>query len=425
MVVIEIVAKAIHLFSKRVLKRGGETWPGEIVRRFIYKPQHIRSLFDKVILVVGTNGKTSTTKILVQIFKHAGHTVITNASGANLLNGILSSILVQKKLWRNSGYIGVFEVDEFSLEKVSELLVPTHVIILNVVRDQLDRYGEVRNVLSMWQKSFATHEQSIVVANAFDPGVVWVCSALSKKRTLYYGVSEKYLKKGPYVLGDSGYCFFCNSKLLYRGIYVSHIGDWACPQCNTHIPKNFVWSSKDLERLSHIPSYMVINLQGVFLIANEFGIKKEDMLNMLSRWEPAYGRGEVKRIGRLKVTFVLGKNPVSWSVAATDGLQNKEFDIVILGLNNQIPDGRDVSWIWDVEIPVDMLHKVKKIWIYGDRAYDMAVRLQTEGIEVSKTWTDAYELFTQLKKTDYRALIVANYTAMLVARKALLGKAIL
>lgn len=421
----ESIAKCIHFASKRLLRRGGETWPGEVAQHFLGNLDNLARLFDTVILVVGTNGKTSTTKILVEAVRSQGREVLTNASGANMLNGVLSSILVQKKFTKNAGYVGIFEVDEFSLGNVMLALSPTYVLFLNVVRDQLDRYGEVRSILSLWKKELEKQKKTIVVTNAYDPGLSWVCENVPKDKLYCYGIPEQFLKKDTTVLGDSSYCFFCSHKLTYTGIYVSHLGTWACDACMKTYEKSFTWEKQDLHNFSHIPDYMTINIQGAYLIAHKLGMKQEDFFSVVNAWKPAYGRGETKQINKAMVTFMLGKNPTSWTVALRDSLNRKKYSTIIFGLNNQIPDGIDVSWIWDVEIDTTHVRQADHVWVYGDRAYDMAVRLHMEGIEVEKIWTNSKECFAEIKKKNEDVLILSNYTAMLESRRALLGKAIL
>ena len=425
MIIAESVAKCIHFVSTRLLHCGGETWPGEVARYFLGDFKGIAHFFETVILVVGTNGKTSTTKIMVEAMRSSGFNVLTNASGANMLNGVLSSILVQKKFTKNTGYVGVFEVDEFSLGNVLSVLPATHILFLNVMRDQLDRYGEVRNILGLWKKELEKHKRPIVVTNVYDPGLSWVCENVPKSKLYWYGIPERFLKKDTTVLGDSSHCFFCNHKLNYTGIYVSHLGAWNCDACKKTYEKSFTWEKQDLQNFDHLPDYMTINMQGAYLVAHTLGISKEQFFSIVSAWKPAYGRGETKEIHDATVTFMLGKNPASWTVALRDSLKKKKYSTVILGLNNQIPDGLDVSWIYDADIDSTNLRQINHLWVYGDRASDMAVRLHMEGIEVEKIWMNAKECFTEIKKMNEEVLILSNYTAMLESRRALLGKAIL
>lgn len=425
MIIAEWIAKFIHTIATRLFHRGGETWPGEIAQYFLRNPRNIASLFKGIIYVVGTNGKTSTTKMLVQVMRDNGFDVITNASGANMLNGVLSSILAQKKYSKNAGYIGIFEVDEFALESVTEVLAPTHILFLNVVRDQLDRYGEVRNVLSLWKNILGKNTACMVIANAYDPGLSWVCENVPKNKLHWYGIPEQFLKKESTVLGDSSYCFFCNHKLDYNGMYVSHLGKWYCPSCKKKSEKAFTWEEQDIHSLVTMPDYVTINMQGVYVLAKLFEISRDQFFASASLWEPAYGRGEIRKSGNATVTFVLGKNPASWTVALRDSLKKKKYSTVVLGLNNQIPDGQDVSWIWDADIDSKNLRHVMHIWTFGDRAHDMAVRLHMEGIQVEKVYTNANYCFADVKKKSEEVLMLSNYTAMLNSRRALLGKAIL
>ncbi|PJE63944.1 hypothetical protein COU89_00550 [Candidatus Roizmanbacteria bacterium CG10_big_fil_rev_8_21_14_0_10_45_7] len=436
------LAEVIVKVSSWILQRtgsGGETWPGELVLRLLPGIKNkLPKLFGRVIVIAGTNGKTSTTKTIVELLQNEGSAkgrsafgqkkVITNPSGANLVNGIVSSILARKSWGVRGGYWGVFEVDEFSLSAVTAILAPTHIVLLNIVRDQLDRYGEVRTILDTWGKTLKQFSNASIIALAADPGIYTMLDLSGLKHISYYGIPSEFLQQHAFVAGDSLYCYACNHKLSYSGRYVSHMGAWKCTHCKREPHQLYTFPKNIFETHTHIPSFMLINLQGVYLLMQQLGISIEPE-EVLSSWKPAYGRGETKTVKGTNYTFVLGKNPASWSIVLRDYARKftkNPVDIVVLGLNNRIPDGKDVSWIWDIDMDKSFTRSARSVWIYGDRAYDMQLRLKEAGIEASRVTPSAHELFYALKQEHASSvLVVANYSALLEARKEILGKSIL
>lgn len=425
---IELFAKLFSQFSQKVLKRGGETWPGEIALKLDPQlPKKLKKNFDQIICIVGTNGKTSTSKLLVDILRKSGKKVITNPSGANQLNGIVSSILTQKRLIDNQKYVGVFEVDEFAFPAVAQTLCPNVVLILNLLRDQMDRYGEVGSIAARWKEVLKT-DSLTVVANASDPGVYALVDSLPRNITKkYYGVPQSLLQKSVKVLGDFVYCPKCGTKFDYEGHFVSHIGDWFCPHCHFKPAPFFTFTQKQLTDYVLLPAYFVVNAQGVSIIANILKLSNTDFDESMLHWQPAFGRGEKVVIDGKTYTFYLGKNPASWTVVFDTVPKDVTKDtILILGLNNRIPDGHDVSWIWDAEINLKFKIQNLKYYIFGDRAFDMGMRLKVEGLTVSKIEPQVVECVKLIKSApEKNVIIIANYSALLEIRKEITGKAIL
>lgn len=423
----ELFVKVTAYFLKNFFKSGGETWPGEIVLR-IYPSitKHLAKYFTKIIFIVGTNGKTSTTKLLKEVLKEAGYDVISNPSGANLLNGVVGNILLQKKFFKDKGYVGVFEIDEYSLARIAGELVPSVVIILNLLRDQLDRYGEVGSILSKWRASLAKLSNVHIIANASDPGIYTLCQTFDNAQ--FFGIPDAYLhNRSTSVFGDYVYCPNCNYKFSYEKRYIAHIGKWQCSKCGLRPRSYFVFDETKLKKLRNLPDYLVINSQAVYLLCKAFSLDTKIVFSKLKAWQPAYGRGEKRIIGDKTFVFYLGKNPSGWTVALENALKkHKDSRVFLFGLNNRIPDGRDVSWIWDINVSSLVKYKTATIFTFGDRGYDMALRLEVEGIKVNKTLATINDLKKELKKYRSTTIIVlANYSALLEVRKALLGRAIL
>jgi UDP-N-acetylmuramyl tripeptide synthase len=422
-ILLTILAKTISFVSKKIFKRAGETWPGEILLRIYPNVLELsRKFIDETIVITGTNGKTTTAKLTTELFEKKGYSVIKNTSGANMINGVVSCIFTQKKIIDNKKYIAVFEIDEYSVENITKFINPSVIIFLNIFRDQLDRYGEVENILSSWKKVINKSPNSKIIVNSADPGLFEIASKHNEKLTYYYSVPKLFLTDSKEIHGDKIYCYNCNSRLKYNGVYVSHMGDWSCDNCQIKPKKSYVFPTEILEKYKVLPDYVLINTQAIMLLAKLSKFKEKDLYAVLDNFKPAFGRGEEFSDQNHVYKFYLGKNPSSWTVALSN--MNLESNVIVFGLNNKIPDGHDISWIYDIRIK-QKLNK-KNIYIYGDRAYDMALRFKMEGIKKVRVFESLSELIIDLKNNkNFNVSILANYSAMLEARKQIMGKAIL
>ena len=412
--------------SVRFFNRAGSTWPGELALKL--KPNIIRSLrpfFEQIIVIAGTNGKTSTSQFLVQLLKDNHYLVITNASGANLANGILSSILLKLPLFtKPKRIIGVFELDEYAFTQVVLDLKPNFVILLNLFRDQLDRYGEVSNILNRWQTALSKLKQATVIYPSADPSLESLFLNINNSH-LAYTVPKSLLKPKTEVSGDYLHCPVCKHKLEYHAYYLGHMGNWFCQNCFFAPNKNsFEFSKANLQQLALIPHYQQINLQAVYLLLKPLQIKQVLFWQTVKIWQPSFGRGETITAFSHQYQVYLGKNPSSWSAVLTHLNSKNLKDLqLVMGLNNRIPDGHDISWIYDADFILK--EKPRKLVVYGDRAYDLAVRLKMAGYQVDKVITSPRDLKQELKQTKLKnLLILANYSAMLEARQILVGKSL-
>lgn len=385
--------------SKKLRLGAGVTWAGEVglwLDRGLIPKLIPRGA--KVVLVAGTNGKTTTAKLLKTALENAGKKVVLNQSGANLLNGIAGTLLQNP-----SGEVYIFEVDENNLPLVLWQVHPESIILLNLFRDQLDRYGEVDAVAKKWQSALSAFDRELIV-NADDPQMAWIGkNYLGHVR--YFGLGDKslYLKQMQHAT-DSIFCPGCGSRLRFSGVYFSHVGEYSCSKCGFRHPKNNITRHgvKDSAGLEGI--YNLYNVMAASLAAKELGLQKVNF----SGFKPAFGRSE--EIGRTKI--LLSKNPAGFNESLRTVVNSKRRGPVYLVLNDRIPDGRDVSWIWDVDF--EMLKDYEdQIFVGGDRALDLAVRLKYAEVP-----------FSVGEKFD-AAWILPTYSAMLDVRKMLTGRKIL
>ncbi len=423
------IGKFISWLS-RILGRGhGSTWPGHLalsVDKNIIQELLKQNPQVKIILIAGTNGKTTTGKLLQNILQEDGKKVFLNSSGANLLNGIASALLLRSNLLGklNDDY-AVFEVDENSLPMAVKACKPAYILLLNLFRDQLDRYGEIDSIVQKWKKiADELSENTTLVLNANDPQIAYLGSDL-KAKTVYFGLAEKTKQKSLDHASDSTYCPYCGTKLEYTSIYFSHLGNWACSGCKRK-QHNLDQSSAPLYPLAGM--YNKYNTHAAILTAKQIGVSEDTIKQALEHFSPAFGRQEKIELNGKNVQIFLSKNPTSFNQSLRTIMELQPKHLLFI-LNDRIPDGRDVSWIWDTDIEKYSYGQVH-VMASGDRAFDMAIRLKYSHPAIKHVDTFPWlekalpDIITKLPQEE-TLYILPTYSAMLEARRLLTGKKIL
>lgn len=413
--------KLVSKTSKALGLGHGSTWPGHIALKLdknIIK-KILKDSGCKVIVIAGTNGKTTTSKMLETILSKSGHKVFHNASGANLVNGIASSMILSTDA---SGKLNkdfaVFEVDEASLPVVLKELTPDVLVILNLFRDQLDRYGEVNTISDKWQSAVKSlTDKTTLVLNTDDPRIFYL-SKISKKKVYFFGLDKETGVEDE--AQDTSFCPKCGKKLLFSSRVFSHLGKWECKNCGLKR------SQSDIEKLESYPldgTYNEYNTLASVLTAKILGVDKPEQY--LKDFQPAFGRQEEISYKGKTFKIFLSKNPTSFNQSLQTIMKEKPKSILFL-LNDRIPDGRDVSWIWDTDIEKHDFSGVD-VSISGDRVYDMAVRLKYAlAKETAKTYESLENAIEELASSKAKIIhILPTYSAMLEVRKVLKGQKIL
>ena len=426
------------LFSEKVIRLfklgAGSTWPGHIALKL--DAQFIAHILKhsriKVVLIAGTNGKTTTSTLLRHLLEKNGYRVFQNSEGANLLNGVASALIrnLNPLTGRFKGNVAVFEVDENSLPKVIEQTYPSSVVLLNLFRDQLDRYGEVNIIADKWADALRNlSEKCVLIINGDDPQLVYSAKE-SPARKVYFSIPSFMLNQKSLSHDvDSSYCPSCGTQLEYDGITYSHLGNYRCVSCGFKRPRVETFEEVGTT-YTILGKYNIYNTHAVFAaLKHVFNIKIKEI--SLDQFQPAFGRQEKLEIDNRTVYIMLSKNPVGFNQSAAVSYQlikGKPGNILLV-LNDRIPDGRDVSWIWDVnfEMPLHNL-KLDTIYVSGDRVYDMALRMKYMDIKNVKT----YEILEQavdevIERTPIggTVVILPTYSAMLEVRKILVGRKLL
>src|SRR3989344_5537491 len=361
----------------RFLRLGaGSTWPGHIL--LAINPSFLKE-FDKkftgkIIVIAGTNGKTTTSKMVQTILEKSGKTVIHNSSGANLLNGVASSIIDRIGWDGKLPQIAVFDVDENTLPLLLEQITPDTIVLLNLFRDQLDRYGEVDAIAQKWKKALTKLSKTTsLVLNADDPHIAFLGKDLTCKVS-YFGMDNKtpYLAVRQHAM-DAVHCPNCGKRLVFEGVYFAHLGKWECSTCGF---KRHVFAF--LQTTSALPGmYNMYNTQAAITVAKQLKIPKKVIEMGLKHFVPAFGRQETVKVGNKRMRLFLSKNPTGFneSIRVIKELGGKYF---LLVLNDRIPDGRDISWIWDIDTE-EIIGEGMHITVAGERVYDMALRIKYSG----------------------------------------------
>jgi lipid II isoglutaminyl synthase (glutamine-hydrolysing) len=431
-------AKTVTQLVKVLNLGAASVLPGEISRRL--HPQLLPLLFEQVkygvILVVGTNGKTTTSLLLKRILEDRGFKVTHNSSGANLINGLTTALLVETKITgKLTTDYAILEVDENILPLVLQDCQPQYILGLNLFRDQLDRYGEVDTIARRWQKAISPlPSETTIILNADDPTLAYLGSQLTQK-VLFFGLNEPqlYLEAIPHAV-DSIYCPHCGHLLNYQGVYLSHLGDYHCPSCGFAKSKTAINSQEWPQIL--IGVYNKYNAIAAGLLAETIGIQREHLFQTIQNFKAAFGRAEELTIDNKQVRILLSKNPVGMNEtirAVKDIKQTEPSSVTLLVLNDRIPDGTDVSWIWDVDTET-LTNQGGTLIISGDRTYDMALRLQYSEptlhnphlqLIVEENLSQAISTALAMTPQNETLHILPTYSAMLEVRENLVGRKIL
>ena len=436
--------------------RGGATsLPGLVAARIA--PDIAGTLAAELprgaIAVAGTNGKTTTAAMLAAVLRAAGLQPIHNRAGANLLRGVASALLAQAapsgRLRVGPQAIGLFESDEAALPSIIRAVRPTLLVVTNLFRDQLDRYGELDVIAARWRTAFeALPREATLVLNADDPLVASLGDG-AERPVVYYGfdLPEGRFERPP-ESADSISCRRCGALLAYERVYYGHLGHYRCPHCGWARPRpdivGHTVTPRGLEGLHlgataagdsieadlRVPGlYNAYNALAALAGATALGIESARTAEALATVQAAFGRAERLQVGGRTVWLLLVKNPTGCDevLRLLAGLPDP-LDLLAV-LNDNAADGHDVSWIWDASVE-DLAGRIRTLRCAGTRAEDMALRFKYAGQPVEPgaiTRDPLAALDKALATTPHGAplYVVATYTAMLELRRGLVARGVL
>src|SRR5215217_5984546 len=446
-----VSAQMARLASRTLGTGGGSTVPGVVARRV--DPQVLEKLSARLRLgsaaITGTNGKTTTTRMISKILQTAGVRAVNNSTGANLVTGVTAALISDSNLsGKLTSEMGLFEVDEASVPKVAAEAKLDILAVLNLFRDQLDRYGELAYTGRVVASAFpALPEDGSVVLNADDPLVASL--GRQARKPVYYGVDEPSLDTGRLQhIADSKDCPICGTALAYDAVYMGHVGVYDCRNCSFGRPElqykasqvrldgarraDFLLSTPagETEVRVNLPGlYNVYNALAAATVAAEAGVGLGEISRGLREFGGAFGRVERVRAGDREAFLLLIKNPVGFNEILRTFVASDDARHVLIAINDNHADGRDVSWLWDVDFEMLADARVEgqtkgasPFMVAGIRANDMAVRLKYADLPVGSVIPDLKEAIrTALEATPpgETLYVLPTYTAMLEIRKTL------
>lgn len=432
---------------KRVFRRPAANFPGKIA--LYVDPRLLANLRGKLtrgsIMVVGTNGKTTVTNLLADVLEGSGVRVVCNRTGANLDSGVSTALLHAKEAdW------GVFESDELWLKKMTPQLKPTYVLLLNLFRDQLDRCGEIDRIQDSIVEALAASPETILVFNADDP----LCATIAKRaselpgrertRQIAFGVSES-MGLAQNTVSDATMCQLCSSMFEYDFRQYGQLGAWHCPTCGFSRPsldfaaQNVELGEHELSfdiarpqpnagepaparsiRAAFSGAYMVYNLLAVGVAADLVGCGNDAIQAAIESFDPKNGRLQRYSVEGRSILLNLAKNPTGFNQNLKIIEKDASPKAVAFFINDKEADGRDISWLWDIDFEELSRQEGCVVFAGGIRGNDMQVRLKYAGIP-SKVVKSTQEFLDELTKLPHEmnAYAIANYTALPSVKSAL------
>lgn len=438
-----ILAGKFAAMVSRTYGHKGSSLPGMVARR-IY-PGALRDLAAQVgrgILVVsGTNGKTTTTNMIARVLSEAGYKVTSNLEGANLITGVTTSLV------KDAGIGGkircdyaVLEVDEASVPRVLKEVKPGVVILTNFFRDQLDRYWELDKITGIIREALGQQKQMTLILNADDP-LVAQFKKLTNLPAVFYGMgANEQSALTSSQTREGKFCPFCGNALTYEFFHYSQLGQYHCPGCDFSRPDpqveafepkveggqsrcRLVYNNQEVELAVQVQGlYNLYNAMAAFSTGLQLGLDAQSVLDSLSRYQPVTGRMEVFNYKGKPAYLNLVKNPTGFNEGLASLRADRGSKDVFIAINDNVADGRDVSWLWDVEF--EMLGEdhgpYNRFICCGLRGEEMAVRLKYAGVPADKVTIN--ENMTQAVKNTLTgsagaAYLFSTYTALWPVQK--------
>lgn len=408
---VTILGKAVRSFAK--LRGGGSALPGLVVERI--DPNFIKhtlaSLPQGVVIISGTNGKTTTTKMVVELLESQGLKVFTNRTGSNFTRGVAAALLGEIDIKGNlHADIAVLELDEAHAVQFVDKIPPRFSLILNVMRDQLDRFGEIDHTTNLLRQ-IANATTDTVILNREDARIAAIAKSLDMQKVRFFGLDDSLLASFP---SDDN--LHTRSSISRKSVKADVILSKFSGNSATFLIDNKKINSK----LKLSGAYNIFNAAAALALVRAIignNLNQTKLIDKLSQVTPAFGRGEILMIKGKPLELVLVKNPSGFQL----GLEsfNPSGYATMIAINDNYADGRDMSWLWDVDFT--SLKNAGVAQVSGIRAYDMALRLQYDKVPIKKVEENLNKALKQfiLGHKNRPKRIYCTYTAMLALRKSL------
>jgi len=450
--------KAVRWVS-RATGRGGTALPGRTANALHrgLVGEMSRGIEKGSAVVTGTNGKTTTTRMIAAALRASGLETVTNREGANLMQGIATALLTQSdargRFDHSKDLIGLFEVDEAVLPVAIEEMSPTMIIVTNLFRDQLDRYFEIDFVAALWTAAMSKlPSASTLVLNADDPLVAYLGAEVPNP-VVYYGLQDQrpagtQLERS----ADSRRCPRCSADLEYTHAFYAHLGHYSCPSCGWKRPTPSIYASNvELQGAAGSKADLVttngtwplrIPLPGAFNVYNavaaaaaaiSLGAPPSAVTDAISHATVAFGRMESLHLEGRTVSLEMAKNPSGFNQVFDLILRDEGRLRLLLAINNNPQDSRDISWIWDIDVEA-LKGRLDSVTVSGMRADEMVLRLkygallaevdgnQAPKLSVTADLIKAFDGSVSATPPGATLHVVANYSAMWAIRNELVRR---
>lgn len=433
--------KSLALLAGKTLSRVGKMTGRGTSLPGVYARKIDKNIFSKIempeniIVVTGTNGKTSTANMIAKMFSDCGYKVVNNTKGANLLGGLLTTILEHTSLdFKLKADVLILEVDEATYPSFTKYITPTHLVVTNFFRDQLDRYGEMEVLVDMVNRGIS--EKTKLILNADDPLTALLGFKNKTNLQYYYGLNRtKYSVETTNQVREAKFCPNCGTKLAYDYYHYSQLGYYRCLCEFSHPETTYLAREVNLEektfvvgankyKLNYDNLYFIYNALAAISLADLFELPYIPVQNSLYSFRVDDGRMESFIVNGYETYLNLVKNPTGLNQTLEHVIrsQGEQPYVLFMTLNNLAADGTDTSWIWDVDFEQLSQTNIEAFYCSGIRAYDLATRLKYAGISTDKIRVNQYieeNLIALKDETKSKPYILSTYTALQETRKIL------
>lgn len=428
-------AKITEKVCVRIFHRQGVTWAGKIA--LLISPTILSELAGQVrrgiFAVCGTNGKTTVNNLLSGALKAEGYGVICNQTGSNMLNGVAAAFVLGASAdgSLHADYACI-EIDEASAREVFVHFKPSHMVLTNLFRDQLDRYGEIDITIDILNKAIQAAPRMKLIINGDDP--LSVSLALDSGRDyVTYGISEcVHTGRQIQEIREGRFCRYCGARLTYRFYHYGQLGDYRCPGCGFERPKlDFAGRNVEMEgglsftvggkwfHSSQRGFYNVYNILAAYAAIRASGLKAGNFRKALSDFCPENGRMEEFWAGDIRIVLNLAKNPTGFNQNIDVMMQDERHKDLVVAVNDNEQDGTDISWLWDVDFERIAGMEGTFVTVSGIRCQDLMLRLKYAGIQAELEPDVEKAVYRHIAQGSKNLYVLVNYTALYDTRNLL------
>ena len=423
------VAKAAG-FASKITGKQGVTLAGALALKI--DPDILKELSsqvkEKIFVTCGTNGKTTTNNLLCSAIEAEGKRVICNHTGSNMLNGVVSAFVLGASLNGNlNADYACLEVDEASTLRIFPHMKPDYMVLTNLFRDQLDRYGEIDTTMNYLKKAMEMAPDMTVIVNGDDSLSSYVAME-SKNNYVTFGIGEQYFKdqKDSKEIREGIFCKKCGARMEYHFYHYSQLGDYYCPECGFKRPQldfnalkvkaagnlSFEVNGTVIEA-NYRGFYNIYNILAAYAAAKTAGLKLTSYNRVLRKYNPENGRNEQFHIGNTDIILNLAKNPAGFNQNIAAVMEDKSDKDLIILINDNTQDGIDISWLWDVDFESFQDPSIRSITVCGIRCQDMRLRLKYVDIPSVVEEDIEKAIRDKVKDGTGNLYVLVNYTALL------------